>query len=326
MPNQNRARIISGLFFSSLPYRRKFLNFIKEKNYKILISEEPWEDNQNLLKYFFKKNLLFYLRKKTLEYYKEQSFLFDSIILWNDPQYPELLKQIYDPPLVLFCKSSIESEINFNQYDFISIVGTRKPYPISLQAIDRILEIFSISKNTENLIHNIGVVNQHNGQLFPTIIEKFKKKYKNFLEIATISGFAKGIDFRVHQSSMFFNIPTIAVLGSGIDFISPRSNYFLFEEAKRSKKVFIFLSEFFPTYKAGKYTFPLRNRIIVGMSPYLFLIQAGKKSGALISVDYALQENREIFVFDHPLFQQVGGNEGSQNILEQGANRICIDL
>lgn len=326
MPNQDRARVITGLFFSSLPYRRKFLNFIKEKNYKILISEEPWEDNQNLLKYFFKKNLLSYLRKKTIEYWKEQTFQFDSVLLWNDPEYPELLKEIYDPPLVLFCKSSIEQKINLNQYDFISIVGTRKPYPISLQAIDRILEIFRISQSSENLIHNIGVINQHNGQLFPTITEKFKKRYKDSLIIATISGFAKGIDFRVHQSSMFFNIPTIAILGSGLDFISPRSNYFLFEEARKTKKILIFLSEFFPTYKAGKYTFPLRNRIIVGMSPYLFLIQAGKKSGALISVEYALQENREIFVFDHQIFQEIGGNEGALNLLEQGANKILIKI
>lgn len=327
MSYQDRARIITALFFSGLPYKRKFLHFVKEKNLEIFVSEEPWDSNKKLLKYFFSSSIIEYTKQKVQNYYKKQLFYFDFCILWGEPSYPQLLKEIYDPPLVLFCRSTFKKEIDLNQFDTISIVGTRKPLTISLQAVDRIIELFSISKSSENFIHNLGVVNQNNKGLFGSIVSNpFEQNLLETKQIATVSGFAKGIDFRVHKASLFFEVPTIAIIGSGIDRISPKSSYPLFNEALQSKQQFILISEFFPTFKAGKYTFPLRNRIIVGMSPYLFLVQAGKKSGALISVDYALQENREVIVFHHNLFSQIGGNEGGLELIQQGANQVTFPI
>ncbi|MFN3603138.1 MAG: DNA-processing protein DprA [Leptonema sp. (in: bacteria)] len=327
MSNQSRARIITALFFSCLPYRRKFLHFIKEKNKTISITENPWETNQNLLKYFFRSFVIEYAKEKTLSYFQKKSFNFDFVILWGDESYPQYLKEIYDPPVVLFCKSTKKQEIDLNRFDSISLVGTRKPYSLSLLAVDRIVELFRISKSSKNLIHNLSDFKENSKDLFESFFSRnLSEKEQNPKELATISGFAKGIDFRVHKASIFFEIPTIGVLGSGIDCISPKSSEVLFQEAQEKNQTFILVSEFFPTYKAGKYTFPLRNRIIAGMSLYLFLIQAGKKSGALISVDYALQENRDVFVFDHKRFRQLGGNEGGEELLQQGANLIVLPI
>lgn len=327
MSYQDGARLLTALFFSSLPYRRKFLHFVKEKHLQISLSETPWDANKEILKFFFSPKLIEYSKQKTLSYYKKKNFSFDFFIIWGDPDYPELLKEIYDPPLVLFGKSSIKTVINFNKFDLLSIVGTRKPLAISLQGVDRIVEMFRISKSTDTLLYNLGILNQTSKDLFGnSIIHQLKLNTSKNLQIGTVSGFAKGIDFRVHRASIYFQVPTIAVLGSGIDQISPKSSLPLFFEAKRSYHPFFLISEFFPTYKAGKYTFPLRNRIIVGLSPYLILVQAGKKSGALISVDYALQENREIIVFHHQLFDQVGGNEGGEELIQQGANFISFLL
>ncbi len=142
----------------------------------------------------------------------------------------------------------------------------------------------------------------------------------------TISGFAMGIDARVHEASLYFNVPTIAILGCGIEEISPKKNYFLFEKAIQEKKQFIFLSEFFPDYRAGKYTLPLRNRIIAGISFYLFIMQAGIKSGALISAGYAIDENRNIFCFDHKIFDYTGGNEGIRKLISEGATSLQLLL
>lgn len=320
---QNSAKIETALFFSAFPYKRSFLHYIKENNIHLSISNEPWNNKENIkiLKYFFNKKQIEYAINKTQDYLKKKEYFnFNQIILWNEPEYSYLLKQIYDPPIVLFIKSTIEQPLNFNQYDTISIVGTRNPFPVSLLATDRIVELFSLCKNSQILIEQIGKIQQKQIQLFKEI----KQTPAN--QIATVSGFARGIDYRAHISSIYFGVPTIAILGSGIDFISPKKHIKLLEEAKKKNQFFYLVSEFFPSFKAGKYTFPLRNRIITGLSYYLFVMQAGEKSGALISADYAIQENREIFCFDHSYFKDLIYNNGNKKLIEEGANLLQLEI
>jgi len=320
---QNSAKVETALFFSAFPYKRSFLHFIKENNQKIIISNEPWEVKENIqiLKRFYNSNLINYAKTKTQRYLDSKNeYEFNQIILWSDKEYSFLLKQIYDPPIVLFIQSSSNQILNFNDYDTISLVGTRNPLPISLLATDRIIELFSIFKNSSVLIENIGKILHKQLELFPQTKKTEKKK------IATISGFARGIDYRAHKASLFFDIPTIAILGSGIDYISPKKNLKIFKEARDKNQEFYLVSEFFPSYKAGKYTFPLRNRIIVGLSYYLFVMQAGEKSGALISADYAIQENREIFCFDHDFFNNLNYNNGNKKLIQEGANLLKLDI
>lgn len=323
---QNTARLTTALFFSAFPYKRKFLHYIKENNLDIVISYEPWNEKDNiyLLKYFYSKKKIEYSKEKTIQYLtKKKSLVFDQIILWKEPEYPYLLKQIYDPPLVLFVKSIRGTPIKFDDFDTISIVGTRHPFPIALHAVDRLVELFGILRNSDELITFLTIKRRKHNVLFDEIsnLQTFNSK-----NIATISGFAKGIDYRVHKASIIFKVPTIAILGSGMDFISPRKNLHLLKEAESMNQDLFLVSEFFPTFKAGKYTFPLRNRIIAGISKYLFIMQAGKKSGALISADYAIQENREIFCFDHPFFQGMNYNSGNQRLIEEGAHILKIDI
>jgi len=320
---QNSGKLETALFFSAFPYKRRFLHFIKEYNKNVVISKEPWNEKQNiqLLKYFYNKNQINYAISKTQRYLKNQkNFHFNQIILWNEPEYSYLLKQIYDPPIVLFIKSTTGKILNLNEYDSISIVGTRNPFPVSLLATDRVVELFSIFKNSDELVIQIGKIQQTQFKLFRENLTK------NHRKIATVSGFARGIDHRVHKSSLFFNVPTIAILGSGIDFVSPKKHLKLFLEAAINHQEFYLVSEFFPSYKAGKYTFPLRNRIIAGLSQYLFVMQAGEKSGALISTDYALQENRDIYCFDHPFFDNLIHNNGNKKLIEEGANVLKIEV
>ncbi|MCS7204866.1 MAG: DNA-protecting protein DprA [Leptospiraceae bacterium] len=324
MQNQ-AARIISALFLSSLPYRKGFLHRIKENQKKFSITENPWDEpnNKKILKTYYGKRWIEYGKRKALNYIekKKSKFEFDSLLFFDEPEYPRLLKEIYDPPLVLFLKHSIQKEnTNFNQYDMISIVGTRKPLSISLLAVDRLIEFFSLLKSSKKLISQLVEWNSHK-DLFP----QSTKTDNQSSTIATVSGFAKGVDERVHRASVFFSVSTIGILGCGIDEISPKKNKEIFFKAQEEKKEMIFISEFFPTHKPGKYTFPLRNRIIAGFSNYLFIMQAGSKSGALITAEYALQENREIICFDHPLFRNTKHNLGNQMLISDGAHQLKIE-
>lgn len=134
-------------------------------------------------------------------------------------------------------------------------------------------------------------------------------------QISVVSGLALGIDSVAHRSSLSSNIPTIAVLGNGLDKVYPPSHYNLAEEiVKRDGLV---ISEFpvnTPTYPAH---FPMRNRIIAGLSQGVVIIEAVSSSGSLITAKAALAYDREIFAVPHSIFSQTG--IGPNNLIKNGA-------
>ncbi|MDX9970296.1 MAG: DNA-processing protein DprA [Candidatus Gracilibacteria bacterium] len=111
-------------------------------------------------------------------------------------------------------------------------------------------------------------------------------------DICIVSGLAKGIDTIAHETALKCGAWNIAVLGSGINHIYPRQNKELSE--KISKKGGI-ISEFSPEEGARDYYFPLRNRIISGISCATLAIEAPEESGTLITMKYALEQNRACF-------------------------------
>lgn len=111
--------------------------------------------------------------------------------------------------------------------------------------------------------------------------------------INIISGMAKGIDSFAHVGCMVAGGKTIAVLGSGFNNIYPKENIELFKEI--IKKGGTVITEYSPDTKPLGSNFPLRNRIISGLSDGVIVVEASKKSGTLITVDYALEQGKEIF-------------------------------
>lgn len=111
--------------------------------------------------------------------------------------------------------------------------------------------------------------------------------------INIISGMAKGIDSFAHIGCMVAGGNTIAVLGSGFNNIYPKENIELFKEI--IKKGGTVITEYSPDTKPLGSNFPLRNRIISGLSDGIIVVEASKKSGTLITVDYALEQGKEIF-------------------------------
>ncbi|MDR2201706.1 MAG: DNA-processing protein DprA [Clostridiales bacterium] len=138
--------------------------------------------------------------------------------------------------------------------------------------------------------------------------------------VTVVSGMATGIDAYAHTAALESGGKTIAVLGSGLGKPTPASNTALFNKIAECG---LAVSEYFVTVDAGKYTFPERNRIISGLSSAVIIVEAAKKSGALITADRAVEQNRELFA--------VPGNvtspksEGTNDLLKNGARPVtCV--
>lgn len=134
--------------------------------------------------------------------------------------------------------------------------------------------------------------------------------------VTIVSGMAEGVDTIAHKTALKHNGKTIAVLGSGFNDVYPHSNL---ELSKEIAEKGLLITEYSPTTKAATYHFPVRNRIIVGLSSAILITEAGLKSGVMYTRDYSLEYGKDIFVvpgnIDNPY------SEGCNAILKamQGA-------
>lgn len=119
--------------------------------------------------------------------------------------------------------------------------------------------------------------------------------------INVISGLAKGIDTSAHIGTLQAKGNTIAVIGTGIDLVYPKENKDLME--KIIQKDGLIISEYPIGTKPNKENFPRRNRIISGLCDGVLVIEAGEKSGALITVDYALEQGKNVYVIPRKYYK-----------------------
>lgn len=183
----------------------------------------------------------------------------------KDEQYPKLLREIFNPPALLYIKGDIN---NLNASFNLAVVGTRK-------------------------ISNYGK------QITPELV---KPLAQNGFTIT--SGLALGVDALAHQTAVEAQGKTIAVLGSGLDnqSIYPSSNRYLAKSIIDNGGTII--SEFPVGMMPLKHNFPTRNRIIAGLSLGTLVIEAAETSGALITAFLALEYNREVFAVPGSLFNR----------------------
>lgn len=144
--------------------------------------------------------------------------------------------------------------------------------------------------------------------LFPTLIEK---------GVVIVSGLAAGIDTIAHKTAISLGGRTIGVIAGGLNHIYPASNKSLSEEMIKKHLV---ISEYPPDIKPARWQFPMRNRIISGMSKGTFIVQAKKKSGSLITANYAVQEGREVFALPGNIFSPY--SNGTNELIQQGAKLV----
>lgn len=132
--------------------------------------------------------------------------------------------------------------------------------------------------------------------------------------ITIVSGMARGIDTEAHKGALEAGGQTIAVLGSGLDVIYPPENKQLYNEISQQGAV---ITEFPPHTHPEPGNFPMRNRVIAGLSRGVLVVEAQQRSGALITVDFALEQGRDVFAVPGPINSK--NSEGTNNLIKQGA-------
>lgn len=134
--------------------------------------------------------------------------------------------------------------------------------------------------------------------------------------VVIVSGGAVGIDSAAHKGALSGGGRTILVLGCGIDYPYLMYNKSMRDDISKSGAV---ISEFPPNYPGNKYTFPIRNRIISGLSKSVLVIEAGEKSGSLITANYACEHNRDVFVKYNVMYPLP---KGSRLLINDGAKIV----
>ena len=135
--------------------------------------------------------------------------------------------------------------------------------------------------------------------------------------VTVVSGGAKGIDTASHEGALQGGGKTVAVLGCGPDIVYPSENRKLFEEIKADGAL---VSEYPPGTKPDRFRFPERNRIISGICQGVVLVQAAKRSGALITAEFAMDEGREVFCIPGNIFTDKSA--GPHRLIKAGARLV----
>lgn len=203
-----------------------------------------------------------------------------KILALGEKKYPRLLSEIFDPPPLLFYLGELHESNNF----CLAVVGARKYSHYGQQVTEKI--IFDLAKNN----------------------------------ITIVSGLALGVDALAHNATLAANGKTIAVLGSGIDKYSiyPAANRYLSEKIVASGG--LVMSEFPLGTPPLKFNFPQRNRIISGLSRGTLVIEASEKSGSLITANFALEQNREVFAVPGNIFSD--NSAGTNALIKKGAKAV----
>ena len=205
-------------------------------------------------------------------------------------------EKICDDILNLDIRRSVGKHLKYmelNQIDIISIDDIE--YPSTLREIYNPPICLYIKGNKETLnCQNISIVGCRDCSEYG---KKTAQKLAYDLAkqgINIVSGLAKGIDSYAHLGALYAKGKTTAVLGNGLDLIYPKENYYLADKILETNGAII--SEYPLGTKADKMNFPARNRIISGLSKAIVVVEAKQKSGTMITVDFALEQGRDVFV------------------------------
>jgi len=211
------------------------------------------------------------------------------VLVLGTPGYPALLGEIHDPPPVLYARGSLDalrtppggSGAPGAHAACVAVVGTRRP-----------------TFYGERQAGEFGAALGERG-------------------IVVVSGLARGVDAAAHRGCLAKGGTTVAVLGSGVDVVYPREHRRLAEDIAQKGLV---LSEFPPGTPPAPHHFPVRNRVVSGMSLGTLVVEAGERSGSLITARLAMEQNREVFALPGNITtpQSLGPNY----LIKQGAKLV----
>jgi DNA processing protein len=205
-----------------------------------------------------------------------------SSLTYEEESYPKLLKSIIDKPILLYIKTKTKDNFEIFKQKAIAIVGTRKITPYG----EKVTEMIS-----KQLVKKDWVI---------------------------VSGLARGVDKIAHQTALGNNGLTIGVLGCGLEMVYPLEHRQLAEKIIDTGGALV--SEFPLDTKIEARNFPLRNRIISGLSLGVVVTQAAEKSGSLITASYGAEQGREVFAIPGPITSIY--SKGTFQLINKGAKLI----
>jgi DNA processing protein len=198
-----------------------------------------------------------------------------QIVTLDSPEYPPLLRQIYDPPLALYVRGSVEALSRPG----IAVVGTRHPTPYGIGMAERL--------SCDLASHGMVI----------------------------FSGLARGIDTCAHRGAINGKGVTVAVFGTGVDVVYPKENTRVADALLNLGGALV--SEFPIATFAAPQNFPIRNRIISGLSMGVLVVEAGEYSGTRITARCALEQNRDLFAVPGNVTNR--NSWGPNTLIKQGA-------
>ena len=223
----------------------------------------------------------------------------------------------------IICKENRENvkrEIDFMQKENIKILTIEdKAYPQILKTIyDYPVSIYI--KGNEKILNMpaIGIVGCRESTSYGKKVAQYFAYHLSKRNISIISGLAKGIDSQSHIGAIKAKGITIGVIGNGLDMVYPKENQYLYDKIIEENGAII--SEYPIGTKPEKMNFPARNRIISGMSKGILVIEAKKKSGTLITVDFALEQGRDVYVVPGNIDEM--NSVGTNDLIKQGAQIV----
>lgn len=199
-----------------------------------------------------------------------------AVTFWEE-DYPENLKNIFDPPAFLFVRGTLSDSDRYS----VAVVGTRECTPYGKWI-------------TEVLAQELAIRG-----------------------ITVVSGLARGIDTIAHGAAIQNGGRTLAILGSGVDRIYPSENFKLAMDVTTHGAL---ISDYPMRTSPDAVNFPGRNRIISGITLGTLIVEAGEKSGALITAEYAVEQNREVFAV--PGNVNVNQSRGPNRLIKNGAKLV----
>lgn len=217
-------------------------------------------------------------------------------------------------------KKEVKKHLEYMTKNKIEIISIwEKEYPYLLKNIvDSPISIYV--RGNKEILNNIGIAiigcreaTEYGIKVAKKIAYELAKE-----KITIISGLAKGIDSASHLGAIYAKEKTIAVLGNGLDMVYPSENLKLAKKILEENGAII--SEYPLGTKPNKINFPARNRIISGLSRGILVVEAKEKSGTLITVDFALEQGKDIFVIPGNIDSK--NSYGTNELIKQGAKLV----
>lgn len=199
------------------------------------------------------------------------------VLTWEDDGYPKRLKEIDQPPPVLYVRGNLLPEDDWA----VAIVGTRRVTAYGRQ----------VAENVSSFLVQNG--------------------------ITVISGMARGVDAIAHKAALENGGRSLAVLGSGVDYIYPPEHRKLAEEIMKNGAL---ISDYALGTPPESLNFPPRNRIISGLAQAVVIVEAGDRSGALITASFAADQGREVFAVPGNI--NAPQSRGTNRLIQQGAHPL----